>query len=379
MSASNPFTYLSRHNVFYFRVVILIRQGDGEVRQEYRKSLKTRDPSVARKMSRVLMTCVDKVCDGGVVDLVTWKTLKKMLDDHFVQLTASARKKIADQGPSSIMLEHMLGDKCIPAWREYADEVSIKRFEHLRGEEVHLTGRQHLDPDRLLKVFGIDDLKDNPELYMQFCEVALRMIAAYYERVVDLNKDAREFNPDSFAPGQQALAPPTGELPSDDDLLSEVAEKYRNELKAGGNWTDKTYDEYKSAHDLLIEVINDRCITAVDNKAAQFFKSTVLQLPSKRTTKPQYKGKSVDQLRKMKIPAEHKLSISSVNKYIGMASYLMTWAVKNGFASSNPFAGIKIKENIQAQDKREPFSNEDLVALFSSPIFTECKCKHSYC
>jgi len=59
MSANNPFTYLSRHNVFYFRVVILIRDGVAEVKQEYRKSLRTRDPSAARKMSRVLRACVD--------------------------------------------------------------------------------------------------------------------------------------------------------------------------------------------------------------------------------------------------------------------------------------------------------------------------------
>lgn len=379
MSANNPFTYLSRHNVFYFRVVVLIQNGDADCRQEYRRSLRTRDPSAARKMTRVLMTCVDKVCDGGGINLATWETLKKILDDHLVQLIAKARERIADKGPYSISTEDVWEGKLIPNYEKHADEVSRKRFEQLIGKDVHLAIHHHLDPDRILKEHGIADLKDNPDLYMQFCEYALRMLAVAYERKLDLNKEVKTFHAGSFTPGQEPQVPSSSNTQQESiDLLSEVAKKYRNELMAGENWTEKTHGEYQSAHDLLIEILNDRSITTVDSKAAQFFKATLQELPKNRTTKPQYKGKSIDQLRKMKIPDEHRLSIPSVNKYIGMASYLMNWAVKNGYTTSNPFAGIKLKENKQAQDKKLPFSNNDLVALFSSLIYLDCKCKHGY-
>ena len=378
MSANNPYTYLSRHHVLYFRVVVPIRNGDAEIRQEYRRSLRTRDPSAARKISRVLMTCVDNVCDGGTIDLETWKTLKKILDDHLVQLIASAKREIADKGPASITSEEVWQDNLLPDCKKHADEVSRKRFEQFKGKEVHLSVQHHLKPDQILKTYGVDDLKDDPKLYLQFCEAALRMLSVYYECRLDLNREARTFNTGSFNPGHPPLVH-ANDIPQERiDILSEVTEKYRNELMAGENWTEKTHGEYQSAHDLLIEILNDRPVTAVDSKAAQFFKATLQELPKNRTTKPQYKGKSIDQLRKMKIPDEHRLSIPSVNKYIGMASYLMNWAVKNGYTSSNPFAGIKIKENKQAQDKKLPFSNDDLVALFSSPIYLDCKCKHGY-
>ncbi|MDD2465016.1 MAG: hypothetical protein PHI97_13550 [Desulfobulbus sp.] len=126
-------------------------------------------------MSRILVTCVDKVCDGGGIDLVTWGTLKKILDDHLVQLIASARERIADKGPYSVSTEEAWEARFIPNYGKHADEVSRKRFEQLKGKEVQLAIQHHLEPDRILKEHGITGLKDSPELYMQFCESALRI------------------------------------------------------------------------------------------------------------------------------------------------------------------------------------------------------------
>lgn len=276
----------------------------------------------------------------------------------------------------AISIEDLWETNYIPTYVKHADEVSRKRFKCFKGEDVELTDQHHLAPDSILQEHGIEGLRDDPKLYMQFCESALRMLAVYYERRLDLNRDARTFNVGSLNPGQQSLVPPSEEQLGNDDLLSEVAEKYRNELMVGENWKPQTHGEQKSVHDELIEAIGDRPITAVDNKAAQYFKTVLQRLPSKRTTRPKYRDCNIDQLLKMNIPTEDKRSVSTVNKYIGMISSLMNWAVKNGYVSSNPFAGIKLKEKVQAQDKRLPFSDDDLVALFISSIFTEGKCKH---
>jgi hypothetical protein len=155
MSTNNPYTYLSRHNIFYFRAVVLIRNSDVEVKQEYRRSLRTRDPSVARRISRVLRTCVDDICNGGAIDLITWKKLKELLDDHLLQLIAAAKREMSDKGPFPISIEDVWKDNFIPAYMKQADEVSRKRLEYNQGAEVNLDDQHHLGPDRILDEHGV--------------------------------------------------------------------------------------------------------------------------------------------------------------------------------------------------------------------------------
>lgn len=62
-----------------------------------------------------------------------------------------------------------------------------------------------------------------------------------------------------------------------------------------------------------------------------------------------------------------RLSPKSINgTYMGLASTLMGWAVREGWIETNPFEGLRVKDRVAARDKRDPFTAEQLAILFRS-------------
>ncbi len=60
MVYKDSYLYLSRHNVYYFRVIIPDGIKEGLHKLEYKRSLRTRSLVVARYMSRALRVCFEE-------------------------------------------------------------------------------------------------------------------------------------------------------------------------------------------------------------------------------------------------------------------------------------------------------------------------------
>jgi integrase len=68
---------------------------------------------------------------------------------------------------------------------------------------------------------------------------------------------------------------------------------------------------------------------------------------------------------------EKTLTPKTVNKYITNISATFDFAVRHGYMETNYARGIKIRLKGDQRDERDPFSNEDLTALFHSKEYTE--------
>jgi len=373
MFSKTQYLYLSRHNIFYFRIIVTVDTNGCYVKHEYRRSLATRDPALARQLGRAMRVCLEECCDFRRVDVMDWPELKQILDQRLLQLIANEQDHVTKKGPYPVGMEDVWECNTLPYQQEVLGEMTSAM---LGGSEISRTWvPKFLSTmvDQILKEHNID-LSASEKQYRQFCEAVLQMNMAFTRERIAINRRAR-----SFGAAQSLSADDTASVPAiSKTLVSKVVDEYCNEMIAGGNWTEKTQAEYRAAFALFIKVVNDMPITSVDYEVSKHFKSTLQRLPSNMSKKALYKGKTIAEISAIQIPQEHRLSITKVNQNVSRVSSLMKWAQRNGYAQNNPFTGLKIKEKESAISKRSPFTDEDLVKLFSSKEYQQGNLKNPY-
>jgi integrase len=378
MVYSNSYLYLSRHKIYYIRVIIPNGIKEGLHKLEYRRSLKTRCPHIARMMGRVLRACFEVHLEGVRADMITWEALREILDKRLVQLIAAEREKLSREGPYPLISDDIWKSNTIPNYHQAIRDISAARS----GHSSNVASGATCIPE-FAEVLAVDilhaakiDLDKSSDLFRQFCEATVRMYLEYTQQRLTLNDEARSFK--VVQQPSSPFTPSTSTSHVTGKRISEVVETYCQERVAGGNWTAKTETEYRAAYKLLINVIHDRPIKLVDYSAAQVFKATLMKLPANMNKKPLYRDKPINDVLEMQIPKDDLLSISKVNAYLMRVSALFNWAERTGYVHGNPFSGQKVKEKLAGHEKRETFSNTDLMALFSSPEYLNGKHKHPY-
>jgi len=368
MVHSDSYLYLSRHNIYYFRAIVPEGIKEDLHKLEYRRSMQTRSPHVAQTIGRALRVCFESNIEGVRANMISWEELKKKLDDTLVQLIAQEKDKLRKVGPYPVIADDIWRNNTIPSYLE-----AIQTISELRSDKFLDVPSDNIPEfavalaEKILKSSNIQ-LDRSSDQFMQFCEATVSMYLEFTRRRIGLNEEAKSF----LVTNLDTVVQPSGidtNKPSG-KLISEVVEKYCSEMMVGGNWTQKTESEYRAIYKLLINITNNMPVSLIDFQVSQYFKEILLKLPSNMNKKPLYRDKPVKEVAAMKIPKEDLLSISKVNAYFSRISQLFTWACKNGYAPLNPFTGIGIKKKgIPDSEKRIPFENSDLTALFSSSIF----------
>lgn len=152
-------------------------------------------------------------------------------------------------------------------------------------------------------------------------------------------------------------------------MLSYVFKSYLAECKEN---RPKTIRKKQVTLDLWIDAFGDIPLKLLGKAEAREFKQLVLKLPSNLNKR--FKGISVRDIDFTSIPDDKKLSIKSINIEIGYMRAFINWAIQNGYyESANPFIGLALKETIRAEEKRHSFSEDQLKAIFGTPIYKGCK------
>lgn len=81
----DAYLYLSRHNIYYFRAIVPDGIREELYKREYRRSMQTRSPHVARSMARTLRVCFEDHLEGIRLEMITWEELRKTLDKNACQ------------------------------------------------------------------------------------------------------------------------------------------------------------------------------------------------------------------------------------------------------------------------------------------------------
>ena len=108
---------------------------------------------------------------------------------------------------------------------------------------------------------------------------------------------------------------------------------------------------------------------------ARDFKDVLCELPPNRLKLKETRTFNVraaaKQARSLDLPS---MSITNVNKLITIVASIFDWSIANydGF-DKNPFIKATIPNRSSARDERDPFSIDDLKAIFSAPVFVGCR------
>ncbi|WP_206366625.1 site-specific integrase, partial [Sphingobium sp. MP9-4] len=72
-------------------------------------------------------------------------------------------------------------------------------------------------------------------------------------------------------------------------------------------------------------------------------------------------------------PQIRTINPTNINAYMARFGSLLNWAVAEEYISRNPSKGLQLAETVHPQDRRRPFSIDQLRRIFSAPVYAGCK------
>ena len=367
-----------RNNVYYFRLNIPLDIAPYFSRREIWKSLKTRDYKSAKTTLSKLLYTTERLflhLRSGMYTEVQMKQLVKDYLQEYLDRCEGIRsiamvtyKREGQKYLSSDADAQTIVDSSISAIDELIESSKRKLlFNDFSGLNVRV--------DRYFKEKGLEVDKESVE-YTTFCREILKAeieaLKVEKERISG-NYDNRydNFLENTIAPAQQAiLQPATINTPAEPIVtLSRVIEENIKEAALGGNWNEKTKAENESIYKVIIEVLGDVEIKSITHPTMMEFRNKLAKLPPNRDKKPQYKGKTIEQILAMKnVPA---MSRTTLNKYLVRTSTLFKWSVKHGYIQTNVAEGLTLPKVGRAEQERQAYSTEDIQKILNHLVYNK--------
>jgi integrase len=154
-------------------------------------------------------------------------------------------------------------------------------------------------------------------------------------------------------------------------LLNEAIKVFTSEKIRTKSWSPHTQDLFGKIFVLFEAILGNCSVALINSNSAQTVKQYLQKLPANANKVKAYKTKTVHELVKLDIPDCSLLNIKTINMRLCCYSDFMSWCVKNGHCSNNPFNGMQLKDNREAKDLRLSFTNQDLKTIFTSPQITK--------
>ena len=162
-------------------------------------------------------------------------------------------------------------------------------------------------------------------------------------------------------------------------MLSEEAEKWASDNLSGGIWKEKTKNTILAAIERFIEFSGDRGISTYTKADAREFREVLLKLPP-NARQGRFKGLNIVQAvvlaEKEQIAPMSRKNARKILGFIG--SFFKYAAAAYDEVERSPFEGIFIRKEKYPEKMRAKFTNEELVKVFSTPVFAGCKSQHCW-
>ncbi|MGX9727593.1 MAG: hypothetical protein ACTFAK_09825 [Candidatus Electronema sp. VV] len=157
------------------------------------------------------------------------------------------------------------------------------------------------------------------------------------------------------------------------EKLSDLLDKYCAENSS--RW-DGTY-EHKDVRPIigvLCEVTGDKLRSSFGTEDVVKFKEVYVQLPKNRKKVMKYKEKSINELLKMQIPSEDRLSLTTVKTNFNILITFFSWCFDNKYFAEDvsiPLRRFNRQNKKQHLDyeERDPFKEKDLKRLFENETY----------
>ncbi|TGU70706.1 site-specific integrase [Geomonas terrae] len=175
----------------------------------------------------------------------------------------------------------------------------------------------------------------------------------------------------SRAPDAPCAPSPTDSLPvacpslkpSPPMLLSTAVNQYVNDRKNG--WGAKTRMENEGSYRLMLDLLGDAEVASLDRLAVRSLRDKLIVLPANlfKLYPTQTAREVLELIQVSPSPDLPPMSITTVNKHISRLSSLMKHCMKEGYLTSNPAVGLKIKQKRRPDEERKAYTAEDLKRI----------------
>ncbi|GJD44090.1 Tyrosine recombinase XerC [Methylobacterium cerastii] len=195
-------------------------------------------------------------------------------------------------------------------------------------------------------------------------------LAALVRRgLIALNRDAIvQLSGEGSSSRYQGATEALGVVPS--RTLNELIAAFAND-PGRGHRTGKTDADYGMIFLALREVIGgDTDVHRISRDHARWVRDLFQALPPNATKR--FRGKTLTQAAEIATAgALPTLNTQTVNSHLTKCATLFNWAVREEWIAKNPAAGLAIDE--AHHRRREPFSPDQLRAIFTAAIYTGCR------
>jgi integrase len=187
----------------------------------------------------------------------------------------------------------------------------------------------------------------------------------------------------SSGPVENKVAPPPSEAqaaqdpPTKETSITKLTEKMIGEKATLGEWNEKTQRQVKSIVDTFVEMIGDDHVRSLSQSRVAEYRSLLLALP-RTYGKGQHDKKtplSVWLERAKGLKKEEKgRAAGTLNRHLSQLQEVLVYIAAQGHKIPD-FTGVsnlRAKQNGRARDQRNPFSPQDLAAIFKQPPWTGC-------
>lgn len=141
------------------------------------------------------------------------------------------------------------------------------------------------------------------------------------------------------------------------------------------NWREHTLGTNVTSLELIEDFFKtDTPVHEINRQQCRKFQKLVFDLPlyvRRDYPKEKYTLEKAIQLAKAK--GQKNIAIKTANGRIQMLETLMQYAIDEHYIEMHPAKGLQKTDNEKKKNKRYSFNDEQLKAIFSSPLYTGCK------
>ncbi|MCZ6744742.1 MAG: site-specific integrase, partial [Alphaproteobacteria bacterium] len=350
--------------MFYYRRVVPAELRAAVGRREIKRSLRTKETKEAKRRCQEVGPEVDRILQSAQDSI---DGLPLLTDVQADTLAVRWLRKALQEDAEDRALGHEARDKDVPDHLvpDFLAEVreALAPPVDLKFARPHV--REVLEDEGLV-------LPEGTEAYRKLSLAMLRALAEFFK--ISKGRDLGRWDdtpqaatappdlpivatagPPSVPKGSQSAGTETGHK------LSDVLEAWLAERKL----QPKMEHEWRTAFCRLTEVIGgDVMARTVSKVHIRDFKNTLLRCPSNMRHSLRHRTLP-DIVRLTEKDTERpRLSPATVNKALGVVAAVFSWAVSNGYLDMNVAAGMTVKDQVRAKDKRLPFTMEDLKTIF---------------
>nr|WP_112875292.1 site-specific integrase [Paracoccus endophyticus] len=197
-----------------------------------------------------------------------------------------------------------------------------------------------------------------------------RLIRALQEAVIEATAAVQRRQQGDVIPTPEDPSAPSASAP----LLSEKVKEWIAE-KSRADWSNKAQDDHRHWLSVFTEVAGDKPLTEYGKADGLRFKAVLMKLPPNISKVKEIRGLSiVDAAGKAEALGMEAMSIANYNKAMARVGSFFKWAKANTAEEvRDPVDGLRLKDPIRDQDKRDPITTGHLTTLFSSPVWRSCR------